>query len=196
MTSARNSLLLALVPTFVAGAAFAHTETGALGGFVSGVTHPAFGIDHLVAMVAVGLWGAFLGAPALWILPVVFPLVMAFGGVLGISGVPLPGVEIWIALSAIILGLCVMLAWRPQIWIAAVIIAAFAIFHGHAHGAELPEAASPLIYAIGFVLATGMLHLCGIALGALTKSTAGSYAVRAGGGVISLVGLAFLTGYA
>lgn len=140
--------------------------------------------------------GAFLGAPAIWVLPVVFPLVMAFGGVLGILGVPLPQVETWIALSAVVLGLCVLVAFRPPLWVAGAIVGAFGLFHGHAHGVELPEAADPLTYSIGFVLATGLLHLSGIAIGLLVGRKGGQYVVRAGGAVISAVGLAFLTGYA
>ena len=114
----------------------AHTG-GITGGLFSGFFHPITGWDHVVAMVAVGLWGAFLGRPAIWILPVVFPLVMAIGGALGILGVPLPQVETGIAVSAIVLGLVVALAVRPPLWIAAVIVGIFAIFHGHAHGTEL-----------------------------------------------------------
>ena len=115
-------------------------------------------------MLAVGLWGAFLGLPAIWILPVVFPLVMALGGVLGILGVPLPGIEIGIAVSAVVLGLMVALAAKPHIAVAAILVGAFAIFHGHAHGTELPDGANALAYALGFVIATGLLHLAGIAL--------------------------------
>jgi urease accessory protein len=186
----------ALLFLVMAATAEAHTGTGAIGGFISGFEHPIFGLDHLVAMVAVGLWGAFLGAPAIWVLPIVFPLVMAFGGVLGILGVPLPHVETWIAMSAIVLGLSVFAAFRPPLWIAAVIVGAFAIFHGHAHGNELPNAADPLAYSIGFVLATGLLHLCGIALGLLIGLRGGQYLVRACGAIVAVVGLAFLTGYA
>lgn len=184
-------LILAL-----ASPALAHEGEGAIGGLTSGFLHPLFGLDHLVAMVGVGLWGAFLGMPAIWLLPIVFPLVMAFGGVLGIAGVSLPAVESGIAFSAIAIGLCVALALRPPLWVAALIVGVFAVFHGHAHGTELPSAANPLTYALGFVVATGLLHLCGIALGALSSSTAGQYAVRAGGAVIAAVGVAFLTGYA
>ena len=172
------------------------TAAGAVGGFASGFTHPIFGWDHVVAMVAVGLWGAFLGAPAIWLLPVVFPLVMAGGGALGILGVPVPAVETGIAASAVVLGLLVAFAARPPLWLAAVVVGAFAIFHGHAHGTELPAAADPLTYAIGFVLATGLLHLLGIAFGLLVRWPAGMIAVRAGGGAIALVGVAFLTGLA
>jgi urease accessory protein len=173
---------------------WAHEDAGMAGGFISGLTHPLFGFDHVVAMIAVGLWGAFLGSPALWILPVVFPVVMAFGGALGVLGVQIPLVETGIAASAVVLGLMVALALRPKIAIAAVIVGAFAIFHGHAHGTELPEAASPLAYSIGFVISTGLLHLAGIGFGHFTRWPQGILAVRAGGGAIALVGVGFLTG--
>jgi urease accessory protein len=158
--------------------------------------HPVLGPDHVIAMVAVGLWGAFLGKPAIWLLPIVFPMVMAFGGALGVAGVPVPAVETGIAVSAIVLGAMVAFAVRPPIWVAAVIVGAFAIFHGHAHGTELPGAANPLAYSLGFVIATGLLHLCGIAFGTLTHWPAGKVAVRAGGGLIALGGFAFLFGLA
>ena len=173
--------------------AFAHAGSGT-GGFVGGFLHPVFGPDHVVAMVAVGLWGAFLGPPAIWLLPIVFPLVMAGGGVLGILGVPLPGVEIGIAISAIVLGLMVALAARPPLWVAAVLVGAFAIFHGHAHGAELPPGTDAVAFSVGFVVATGLLHLTGIAFGLLARWPAGRVTVRAAGGAIALVGLAFLSG--
>lgn len=174
----------------------AHETAGVAGGFVSGLLHPLMGPDHVVAMVAVGLWGAFLGSPAIWLLPVIFPLVMAFGGALGVAGIPVPSVETGIAVSAIVLGAMVALAVRPPLWIAAVIVGAFAIFHGHAHGTELPGAANPLSYSIGFVLSTGALHLAGIAFGLLVRWPAGKIAVQAGGGLIALAGVAFLTGLA
>jgi urease accessory protein len=172
----------------------AHQGAGMAGGFSSGFMHPVLGWDHVVAMVAVGLWGAFLGNPAIWILPVVFPMVMAFGGALGVIGVPVPGVEIGIALSAIVLGGMVLLAARPPIWVAAVIVGVFAIFHGHAHGTELPDSANPLIYSLGFVIATGLLHISGIAFGLIVHWPAGKLIVRAGGGVIALVGVGYLAG--
>ena len=188
--------ILAGVILLAPEAANAHTGAGISGGFLSGFAHPILGWDHVVAMVAVGLWGAFLGAPAIWLLPIVFPLVMAFGTVLGIIGVPIPGIETGIATSAIALGLLILLAIRLPLWIACIIVGAFAIFHGYAHGTELPQAANPLAFIIGFVLATGMLHLIGIAFGLLLRWPAGTYAVRTAGGVISLAGLAFLFGVA
>jgi urease accessory protein len=157
--------LLLLLPS----TANAHTETGAVGGLIIGFLHPLTGLDHVVAMVAVGLWGVFLAAPAVWLLPVIFPVIMALGGALGVLSVPLPGVETGIALSGVILGLMVALATTPPLRIAGAIVGLFAIFHGHAHGTELPEAANALTYAAGFVIATGLLHLSGIALGLLAR---------------------------
>lgn len=186
--------LVCLVLALAALPAFAHSTEHMGGGFVAGFMHPLLGPDHVVAMVAVGLWGAFLGAPALWVLPVVFPLVMAMGGVLGVLGVALPGVEVGIALSAVLLGAMVAFAVRPPLWVAGLMVAVFAVFHGHAHGTELPHESSPLVYSLGFVIATGMLHLAGIGFGALVQSRTGRIAVRAAGGAISVVGLVFLRG--
>ena len=185
---------LALLAAFALATplAQAHEGAGLAGGFMSGFAHPLLGWDHVVAMLAVGLWGAFLGAPALWLLPVVFPLVMAAGGALGVLGVPLPAVEIGIAASAVALGGVVAGALRPPLWVAALLVALFAIFHGHAHGTELPQAANPLAYSLGFVVATGLLHLTGIALGLLTRWPAGRIAVRGMGAGIALLGVLFL----
>lgn len=178
-----------------ASPAWGHADAaGAAGGFVAGFLHPLLGWDHLVAMVAVGLWGAFLGLPALWLLPVVFPLVMAAGGALGVLGVPLPGVETGIALSAVVLGGMVALAARPPLPVAVVIVGLFAIFHGHAHGTELPQAADPLVYSLGFVVATGLLHAGGIAFGLLVRWPVGRVAVRCLGVLVALVGGLFLLG--
>jgi urease accessory protein len=188
-TLAAASLLLTLACT----PASAHTGSMS-GGFVGGFAHPLFGPDHVVAMVAVGLWGAFLGAPAIWTLPIVFPLVMALGGVIGILGVPLAGVETGIAVSAIVLGLMVALSAKPPLPIAAVLVGVFAIFHGYAHGAELPPGVDAVAYSIGFVVATGLLHLTGIAFGQLARWPAGRIAVRVVGGAITLAGAAFLSG--
>ncbi len=189
-----KTFAVALAATLAAAPAFAHTGEGAVGGFFGGFTHPLFGLDHVVAMVAVGLWGSFLGAPAIWVLPIVFPLVMALGGVLGIVGVPLPAVEIGIAVSAIVLGLMVAASARPPLWIAGVLVGAFAIFHGYAHGTELPAGADAVAFSAGFVIATGLLHLSGIAFGLLAHWPAGRIAVRTAGAAIALVGIAFLTG--
>ena len=187
----QGSGVAVLVVLLAGSPALAHSGSVA-GGFVGGIAHPVFGPDHVAAMVAVGLWGAFLGAPAIYILPVVFPLVMAMGGVLGILGVPLPGVEIGIATSAIVIGMMVAVAARPPLWLAAVLVGAFAIFHGHAHGTELPPGAAAVAFSAGFVVATGLLHLAGIAFGLLARWPAGRLAVRSAGGAIAIAGLMFL----
>lgn len=174
--------------------AFAHSDAGASSGFISGLTHPIGGLDHIAAMVAVGLWGAFLGRPAIWLLPIVFPVIMAFGGVLGLFNFPIPAIETGIAASAVVLGLMVALAVRAPLWVAAILVGFFAIFHGYAHGQELPSSANPLAYSIGFVISTGVLHMVGITLGLLTKLPKGDWLVRAGGGAIALAGVGFLTG--
>lgn len=190
----KKMLVVALLVA-TSGTAAAHSETGAAGGFTSGFLHPITGLDHVVAMVAVGLWGAFLGRKAMWTLPIVFPMVMALGGALGVMAVPLPGVEIGIALSGVVLGLMVAFMVKPPLWVAGVLVGVFAIFHGHAHGTELPDAASPLTYAIGFVISTGLLHLCGIAFGLLTKWPWGVIAVRVGGIAVAVIGGLFLFGF-
>jgi len=179
---------------FVATRALAHSEQGVAIDFWGGFTHPIFGPDHVIAMVAVGLWGAFLGPPAIWLLPVVFPLVMALAGAYGVLGLPLHGVEMGIALSAIMLGAMVAGAVRPPIWIAGLLVGAFAIFHGYAHGVELPVGADAIAFSMGFVIATGMLHLSGIAFGGLSHWPAGRIAVRVVGAVIAVIGVGYLTG--
>ncbi len=174
------------------GLAEAHVHRGEEVSFVSGFRHPISGLDHVVAMVAVGLWGAQLGAPAIWILPVAFPLVMAFGGMLGLLGVPLPGTELGIAASAILLGAAVMLRWRPPLAAAAVLVGFFAIFHGYAHGSELPPGENGLLYSLGFVIATGCLHAVGITIGLMNRGTWGQRTVRFAGAAIAMTGLFFL----
>lgn len=174
--------------------ALAHTGEGLSGGFIAGFLHPIAGLDHVTAMVAVGILGAFLGRPAIWVLPVVFPLVMAFGGVIGIMGIPVPYIETGIALSSVVLGLFIVLALKMPLWFAAIIVGAFAIFHGYAHGTELPNAANPLAYSVGFVISTGLLHIAGIGIGELIRWPAGVIVARAIGGIIALAGVGFLTG--
>ena len=173
----------------------AHEAGDVAGGFMSGITHPLFGLDHVVAMIAVGLWGGQLGQPAIWILPVTFPLVMAFGGILGARGIPVPSVEVGIAISSILLGGMVAFAVKAHWKVAAVVVGIFAIFHGHAHGTELPESATPLAYGSGFVLSTGLLHAAGILIGLLLYWPLGDKLVRFCGVAISAVGIYFLLSY-
>jgi urease accessory protein len=177
---------------FYPSSAFAHIKGGEVIGIISGLQHPISGLDHVLAMIAVGLWGAQLGAPAVWLLPVTFPMVMAFGGLLGLMGVNLPGIEIGIAVSAIFLGFAVFREARLKLGLAAVLVGFFAIFHGYAHGAELPPGGNGLLYSIGFVVMTGCLHATGIALGLVHQWSAGRAALRAAGACVSLAGVFFL----
>ncbi|WP_066804234.1 HupE/UreJ family protein [Sphingomonas asaccharolytica] len=195
MTRARF-VARALAPAMglVAVPAAAHTGTGLAGGFVSGFAHPLSGPDHLLAMVSVGLWGAFLGRPLVYALPVVFPMMMVAGAVVGMAGIAIPSTEIGIKLSVMVLGGCIALALRAPVWIAASIVAVFAICHGYAHGRELPSAADPMGYSVGFVLATGLLHVAGIALGSLEARRGGTPAIRLAGGAIAAIGGVFLLG--
>jgi urease accessory protein len=185
-------LLVAIAALVLAQPAFAHEQVGVGGGLVRGLLHPLTGMDHLIAMVAVGIWGAQLGAPAIWVLPITFPMVMAIGGVLGVLRIPLPVPEVVIALSALVLGAAVAMRLRLPFAAAAVVVAVFAVFHGHAHGAELPGSANPLAYGVGFVVATGLLHLCGIMIGTLTRWPAGERLIQGLGVVIAALGCYFL----
>ena len=185
--------LLMVMAALAGRPALAHIVDGSAGGgFLGGFAHPLFGLDHVVAMIAVGLWGAFLGPPAIWVLPIAFPLVMAFGGAMVILGVAVRGVEIGIAISAIALGGMIALAVRARLVPAAMLVAGFAIFHGHAHGAELPPGTDSVAFSVGFVMATGLLHLTGIAFGLLTRWPIGRIGVRVAGIGIALVGAVFL----
>ena len=188
----RASLAIAVVSLFACNAAFAHSGTGLAGGFASGFRHPIAGVDHLLAMVAVGLWGGILGRPLIYVLPVVFPLVMVIGAAIGMFGFPLPAPEIGVALSAIVLGACVASTLRAPVWSASLLVGAFAIFHGYAHGVELPSAADPIGYSAGFVFATGLLHLAGIAIGALAHWRGGAIVARGAGAIVALAGAGYL----
>ncbi len=175
-----------------ATSAYAHVDRGEAAGFFTGLQHPWSGLDHILAMIAVGLWGAQLGNPALWVLPVTFPMVMSFGAMMGLLGIPVPGVEIGIAVSAIVLGTMVLGEVRPKLVIAAVLVGIFAIFHGHAHGTELPLGQSGLLYSMGFVIATGVLHGIGIAIGLIHHWPFGRIVLRCTGCFIAVMGVYFL----
>jgi urease accessory protein len=183
------SLFLGL-PSFV----FAHAPEGAGGGFFTGFLHPILGFDHLIAMVAVGLWGAFLGDRALWILPIVFPSIMAVGAAIGIIGLEVPLVEFVIALSGVVLGALIALRFKAPLAVAMVLVGIFALFHGYAHGTEMPGQISAFTYGAGFVIGTGLLHLAGIGIGFATRLPRGELMVRGCGGVISVIGLTYLVG--
>ena len=171
---------------------WAHVEGGQAAGFITGLQHPWSGLDHVLAMIAVGLWGAQLGSPALWMLPIAFPMMMAMGAMMGLIGIPVPGVEIGIALSAIVLGAMILGEVRPKLALAIAMVGIFAIFHGHAHGTELPEGQSGLLYSMGFVIATGCLHGLGVLLGLANHLPAGRLALRGAGTFIAVMGMFFL----
>lgn len=185
-------LLAAAVVATVSTPALAHVEAGQATGLLSGFLHPISGLDHVLAMVAVGLWGAILGTPAVWVLPIAFPLVMAMGALLGFLGVPLPGVEYGIAASAILLGAAVAFEVRPPVAFAALLVGVFAIFHGYAHGSELPPGQSALLFSMGFVIATGALHAVGIGIGALKGRVWGGAVLRAAGSMVAAGGAFFM----
>jgi urease accessory protein len=183
-----SALALAAMPV----PSFAHVEQGQAAGFLTGLRHPWSGLDHVLAMIAVGLWGAQLGSPALWLLPVTFPMMMSLGAVMGLIGMGLPGVEVGIALSALLLGGMVMGEARPKLAVAVLLVGFFAVFHGHAHGTELPPGQSGLLYSMGFVIATGCLHAMGIGIGLVHRWPAGRLALRGAGAFIAGMGLFFL----
>jgi urease accessory protein len=183
-----------LLAAAAASPASAHQAAGAAGGFLTGLSHPVSGPDHVVAMIAVGLWGAQLGRPALWLLPVMFPAVMACGSFLGLIGLPLPGVEVGIAASAVVLGFMVMRAARPPLAAVVLVVCVFALFHGHAHGTELPADQSGLHYSIGFVTATGLLHGVGILIGAVDRWAWGPKLLKGLGASVMVAGVWFLRG--
>lgn len=182
-----------LVLVATSAAAAAHELSGPMGGFASGFEHPISGPDHLLAMLSVGLWGAQMGGRPVWTLPVTFPLIMCIGGVLGITGLlVIPDIELGIACSILVLGGAIAAAWKAPEWAAIVIVAFFAIFHGYAHGLELPRAADPAAYAVGFVVSTGMIHIVGIAIGLLVGRLYGGMVSRVIGGLIVLGGVYYL----
>lgn len=190
------ALLLPLL-LIAARPALAHvTAANMAGGFVAGFTHPLTGWDHMLAMVSVGIWGAQLGAPAIWLLPITFPLMMAVGGAFGVVGVPLPGEELLIALSVLTLGMMVAQARRLPLPAAFAIVAVFAFAHGHAHGAELPHSTDAVSFTVGFVMATGMLHAIGITIGLLMRWHRGALLIRGLGSVAAAVGVYFVYAYA
>ena len=174
--------------------AWAHVESGQAGGFLSGLSHPVSGLDHVLAMVAVGLWGAQLGSPAMWMLPVAFPMMMAFGGMLGLMGIPVPGIEVGIAVSGIVLGALILGETKMPLIGALLVVAFFAIFHGHAHGTELEAGQNAMLYSLGFVLCTGTLHGIGITMGMVHRWQFGRLALRGAGSLVMAGGLFFLWG--
>lgn len=187
-------LFTAVVAAFAPTLAFAHSGHVDGVGLAHGFLHPVSGIDHVLAMVAVGVLAAQLGRRALWALPLAFVSMMAAGGAIGMAGIALPFTEAAIALSIVALGAAIAFGLRLPLVATMAAVGLFAIFHGHAHGAEMPETASGLAYGAGFVLATAMLHLGGIGVGLALGRPGFATATRVAGGVTALAGLALLGG--
>lgn len=171
---------------------FAHTGVGATAGFLSGVAHPLSGLDHLLAMFAVGLWAGQRGGNAVWLMPLAFLGVMTLGGVLGMAAVPLPFVERGIVASALIFGVLVAAAARLPLAAGVAIVGVFALCHGHAHGTEMPATASGAAYAAGFLATTAALQVAGIALATQFQRTSAAPLARIAGGAIAACGLYLL----
>ena len=171
-------------------AALAHTGLEHAVSFASGFKHPWTGLDHMLAMLAVGLWAGLNGGRALWAWPVAFVGVMVAGGALGIAGVSIPMVEPGILASVIVLGLLVLTAARLPVALGAALVAVFALLHGHAHGAELPAQAAAASYAAGFALATALLHAIGLGVAYLCRSDSGRLIVRGAGALVAVAGVA------
>lgn len=174
----------------------AHVAGGIAGGLGAGFVHPLFGLDHLLAMVSVGALGAVIGGSALWALPATFMGVMVAGGLLALAGIGLPGVELGIAASLVVFGALLAARIGMPVMLSVAIVAVFALFHGHAHGNEVPEMASPAAYVLGFVAATGLLHLVGIGLAQAFKRLPrfADLSVRMAGGAVAACGLVLILG--
>jgi urease accessory protein len=189
--------ILALAAAIAPQAAFAHVGVGDTSGFAHGFWHPVGGLDHVLAMVAVGMLAANLGGRALWPVPLTFVTIMGLGGALGIAQVGVPYVEIGIALSVVVLGALVALQVKWPVAAAMVLVGLFAIFHGHAHGEEMPMDASGAAYAAGFMMATALLHLAGVALGMGVQAIGSTYwnrTAQVSGSAMALAGIALLAG--
>ncbi len=176
--------------TLAANAALAHTGAEHALSFASGFKHPFTGLDHMLAMVTVGLWAGLNGGRALWAWPAAFVGVMVLGGLLGMSGFAVPMVEAGILASVVVLGLLVLAATQLPVAAGAALVAVFALLHGHAHGAELPGEAAAASYAAGFAIATAILHAIGIGVSRLASNANGRLAVRGAGALVAAAGVA------
>ncbi|SCW46089.1 urease accessory protein [Rhizobium mongolense subsp. loessense] len=195
MKSTFKSGLLALVATALPAAAYAHPVAGEAAGFAHGFSHPISGLDHVLAMIMVGVFAHQLGGRATWLVPATFVLVMALCGALGVAGIDIPFVEAGIALSVVVLGAVVAFNAKAPAAIAMAVVGLFAIFHGHAHGTEMPESAAGAAYGGGFLIATALLHAVGLGFGYATgrigerrrfivTRLAGGFAAVAGAGIL------------
>jgi urease accessory protein len=197
LTKKTRAAVVLITSALIAAPALAHPgAAGHVHGFAEGFAHPFSGLDHLLAMIAVGLWAAQNKRSATWILPLVFPLMMVAGALAGMSGWQVSGVETGISSSVAVSGLLIAFAVRLPVWASAAVVSLFAVFHGYAHGVELPQDSSPLLYGSGFVLATFLLHMIGLVVGLFAGRNAASKIVRLIGAGIAAVGLCMLGGFA
>jgi urease accessory protein len=187
-----QAVTISILIAAISSVAEAHTGFAA-NGFAHGFMHPISGLDHILAMIAVGLWAAQLASSgskrAVWMIPLSFVSMMVVGGILGISGIELPFVEQVILASVLVLGAFVLAGVRLPITASAAIVGLFALFHGHAHGAEMPATSSGLTYALGFALATALLHASGIAFGLIAQRRLSSLALRVAGAAVTFGGV-------
>jgi urease accessory protein len=183
-----KAAFLLLILTLLPNQAFAHVGIGEASGWAHGMLHPFLGLDHLCAMLAVGLWAKQLGGRAVWCVPLTFVCVMVLGGLLGIASIPLPFIEAGILLSLLVLGLLIAAAIQLPFFVCVVIVAIFALFHGYAHGVEMPQSMSGLTYALGFMLSTTVLHAIGIAIATGLTKVGRSQWLRLIGGLIAMLG--------
>lgn len=177
-------LLTLLIPSF----AHAHIGAAAASGWVHGLSHPFSGLDHVCAMIAVGLWAAQMGGRALWRVPLAFVSVMMLGGLLGMAAISVPFIEAGIVMSLLVLGVLIAAAVRLPLPMSIAIVGVFAVFHGYTHGAEVPQSISSLGYAAGFMLATALLHLSGMGVALLLKRLERAMLLRAAGGAVAVCG--------
>ena len=193
-----QSILFALLLSAIPSVAYAHDGTNLpLGGFLSGLVHPVLGYDHLLAMLSVGILSAQIGGRAIWTVPATFVSVMALGGLLGWIDIGLNATELGIAISLVILGSVIAAERSISTRIAMIGVGFFAIFHGYAHGAEMPETAQPFLYAFGFLVGTALIHIAGVVIGDIARHyERGKIILRIGGGLIAIIGLLFVFGIA
>lgn len=191
-----GAILLALLVSLIPQVAYAHDGSNVpFGGFLSGLIHPVLGYDHLLAMLSVGILSAQIGGRAIWTVPTTFVGVMAVGGALGLIDIGLNGIEFGIAASLVMLGSIIAAERNIPVRLAMLGVGFFAIFHGYAHGSEMPTTAEPVLYALGFLTGTALIHIAGVVIGDIAKHyERGKIILRIGGGLIALIGFLFIFG--
>lgn len=190
------SVIFAILIGSIPSVAYAHDGSNVpFGGFLSGLVHPVLGYDHLLAMLSVGILSAQIGGRAIWTVPATFVGVMAVGGALGLIDIGLTATELGIAASLVLLGSIIAAERSLPVRLAMLGVGFFAIFHGYAHGAEMPTTAEPVLYAFGFLTGTALIHIAGLIIGDIAKHyERGKIILRVGGGLIALVGVLFIAG--